>query len=122
MRSQAGKHTVGPTIKLQHRNMLEKNSQHTYYTVSAEDSNVRVATVACSSMAGRFAKFYITKCNEANLHNPEPTECSKCDGCWHFCCIFPINCLNYGQSGDIDNRSRWLKPVSVGGHRSLLLI
>ena len=39
MRSQAGKHTIGPTIKLQHRNMLEKTSQHTYYTVSAEDSN-----------------------------------------------------------------------------------
>ena len=40
MRSQAGKHTVGHAIKLQNRNMLEKNSQHTYYTVSAEDSNV----------------------------------------------------------------------------------
>ena len=29
-------------------------------------------------MAGRFAKFYITKCNEANLHNPEPTEWITC--------------------------------------------
>ena len=91
MRSPAGKHTVGPTTKLQHRNMLEKASQH-------------------------------YKCNEANLHNPEPTECSQCDGCWHCCCIFLGNSLNYGQNGDIDNRSRWFKPVSVGRHRSLLLI
>ena len=36
----AGKHIVGPTIKVQHRNMLEKRSQHTYYSVSANDSNV----------------------------------------------------------------------------------
>ena len=38
----AGKHIVGPTIKVQHRNMLEKTSLHTYYrpTVSAKDSNV----------------------------------------------------------------------------------
>ena len=43
--------------------MLEKTSQHTY-TVSAKDS-------ACSSMAGKVAKFFIIKCNKANLHNPE---------------------------------------------------
>ena len=37
-------------------------------------------------------------------------------------CIFLVNCLNYGQSREMDSRNRWLKPVSVGRHRSLLLI
>ena len=38
MRSQAGKNTVGPMLKVQH---VRKNSQHTYtVTVSAKDSNV----------------------------------------------------------------------------------
>ena len=34
-------------------------------------------------------------------------------------CILLVNC---GQSGEMDNRSRWLKRVSVSWHRSLLLI
>ena len=78
MRRLAGKHC---TIKIQHRNMLEKSPQVIIYVyttiyiyiyiyiymcaVGANDS------AACSSIAGRFAKFCIIKCNEANLHNPE---------------------------------------------------
>ncbi len=62
MRRLAGKHC---TIKIQHRNMLEKSPQVIICAVGANDS------APCSSIAGRFAKVCIIKCNEANLHNPE---------------------------------------------------
>ena len=115
MHSPVGENKVGPTIKVQHRKKKKKVTIH--YTVSANDS---AATAACSSMAGRLSKVCIIKCNEPNLHNPESySECSQCDGCWNCCCIFLVNC---GQSGEMDNRSRWLKRVSVSRHRSLLLI
>ena len=77
MRRLAGKHC---TIKIQHRNMLEKSPQVIIIcAVGANDS------AACSSIARRFAKFCIIKCNEANLHNPvSRTECSQCEG---WCCV-----------------------------------
>ena len=57
---------IRPNVyKIQHRNMLEKSPQVIICAVDANDSAL------CSSIAGRFAKVCIIKCNEANLHNPE---------------------------------------------------
>ena len=86
MRSQAEKTLLGPTIKVQYRNMLEKTrSQHTNYTVSAKDIMAK-DIAAYPSMAGNFPTFCVIMCNEANLHNPESyySEYSQFEG---WCCI-----------------------------------
>ena len=68
------------TIKVQHRNMLEKTQTS---AVSVKDG------AACFSVAGKCAKFCKIKCNEANLHNPESYSMqSTCEG---WCCIFLDN-------------------------------
>ena len=48
-----------------------------------------------------------------------PTECSQCEG---WCCIFLDSWLNCGLSGEMDNRNRCLKRVSLSRHRSVFLM
>ena len=127
----AGKHIVGPTIKVQHRNKHVRKKPVSIHIIQSVRRIVTCCyTAARSSMDGRFAKFCIIKVKVvlySAVSSPldrskrftlfssatkriyttqTPTECSQCDGCWHCCCIFLVNCLNYGQSGEMDNRAR----------------